>query len=56
LGSAARSLPFELILWQVQNRCYEILERLYPHTPRHGEAKWRAEFKELAELLSLRVE
>jgi len=54
--AAARSLPFELILWQVQNRCYEILQRLYPHTPRHGEAKWRAEFKELAGLLSLRVE
>ena len=54
--AAARSLPFELILWQVQNRCYEILQRLYPHTPRHGDAKWRAEFKELAGLLSLRVE
>ena len=54
--AAARSLPFDLILWQVQNRCYEILQRLYPHTPRHGEAKWRAEFKELAGLLSLRVE
>jgi alpha-amylase/alpha-mannosidase (GH57 family) len=54
--AAARSLPFELILWQVQNRCYEILQRLYPHTARHAEAKWRAEFKELAGLLSLRVE
>jgi hypothetical protein len=49
--AAALSLPFPLVLWQVQNRCYEILQRLYP-----GESRWSAEFKELAGLLSLRVE
>jgi hypothetical protein len=49
--AVARSLPFPLILWQVQNRCYEILQKVYP-----GESRWSAEFKELAGLLSLRVE
>jgi alpha-amylase/alpha-mannosidase (GH57 family) len=49
--AAACSLPFPLILWQVQNRCYEILQQLYP-----GDARWSAEFRELAGLLSLRVE
>ncbi len=49
--AAAYSLPFPLILWQVQNRCYEILQKVYP-----GESRWNEEFKGLAGLLSLRVE
>jgi hypothetical protein len=49
--AAALSLPFPLVLWQVQNRCYEILRRVYP-----GESRWSTEFKELAGLLQLRVE
>jgi alpha-amylase/alpha-mannosidase (GH57 family) len=54
--AAALSLPFPLVLWQVQNRCYEILQNVYPHMPRNGVSRWSAEFKELAGLLSLRVE
>jgi alpha-amylase/alpha-mannosidase (GH57 family) len=49
--AAARSLPFPLILWQAQNLCYEILKKCYP-----GESRWNEEFRELAALLSLRVE
>ncbi len=49
--AAARSLPFPLILWQAQNLCYEILKKWYP-----GEPGWNEEFRELAGLLSLRVE
>ncbi len=48
----ARWLPFPLVLWQVQNRCYEILQSVYPH----AHSRWSAEFKELAGLLSLRVD
>jgi alpha-amylase/alpha-mannosidase (GH57 family) len=54
--AAARTLPFPLVLWQVQNRCYEILQRVYPSMPGGGESRWSKEFKELAGLLSLRVE
>jgi hypothetical protein len=54
--AAARSLPFPLVLWQVQNRCYEILQRVYPSMPGGGESRWSKEFRELAGLLSLRVE
>ncbi|HTW64551.1 MAG TPA: DUF3536 domain-containing protein [Bryobacteraceae bacterium] len=54
--AAARSLPFPLVLWQIQNRCYDILQRVYPHMLRSGETRWTAAFRELAELLSLRVE
>jgi alpha-amylase/alpha-mannosidase (GH57 family) len=49
--AAARSVPFPLILWQAQNLCYEILKKCYP-----GESRWNEEFRELAALLSLRVE
>ncbi len=49
--AAALTLPFPLVLWQVQNRCYEILQKVYP-----GESRWNAEFRALAALLSLRVE
>ena len=51
-----RSLPFPLVLWRVQNRCYEILQRVYPQMVRSGDARWAAAFKELAGLLKLRVE
>jgi alpha-amylase/alpha-mannosidase (GH57 family) len=62
---AARSLPFPLVLWSVQNRCYEVLQKIYPQVlekakPEKGthdkaDARWVGQFRELAGLLSLRV-
>jgi alpha-amylase/alpha-mannosidase (GH57 family) len=49
----ARSLPFPLVLWSLQNRCYEVLQKTYPQT---DDSDWKEKFRELAELLSLRVE
>lgn len=48
----ARSLPFPLVLWSVQNRCYELLQKLDPHADRH----WVAACRELAGLLQLATE
>jgi len=52
---AARSLPLPLVLWSIQNRCYAVLERIYPEVKNQGESEWRAEFEHLCLLLSLRV-
>jgi alpha-amylase/alpha-mannosidase (GH57 family) len=57
---AARSLPFPLVLWSVQNRCYEVLQKIYPQVSEKAardkaDARWAAQFQELAALLSLRV-
>jgi alpha-amylase/alpha-mannosidase (GH57 family) len=58
---AARSLPFEIVLWSVQNRCYEVLQKVYPQMLERdahakSDARWLAQFRELAGLLQLRVE
>ncbi|HEX5229939.1 MAG TPA: DUF3536 domain-containing protein, partial [Bryobacteraceae bacterium] len=45
----ARALPFPLVLWSVQNRCYELLQKLDPHDDRH----WVAACRELGGLLQL---
>jgi hypothetical protein len=34
--AAARSLPFPLVLWQVQNRCYEVLQKVVPGRSARG--------------------
>ncbi len=57
---AARSVPFPLVLWSVQNRCYEVLQKVYPEMREKvaqdkTDARWVSEFGELAGLLSLRV-
>ena len=57
---AARSLPFPLVLWSVQNRCYEVLQKIFPQVQEKAardktDARWVAQFQELAALLSLRV-
>jgi alpha-amylase/alpha-mannosidase (GH57 family) len=57
---AARSLPFALVLWSVQNRCYEVLQKIYPQVREKAaheetDARWIAQFRELAGLLALRV-
>jgi len=57
---AARALPFRLVLWSVQNRCYEVLQKVYPGVRENGrneedDAAWFAQYRELAALLSLSV-
>ena len=51
----AKSLPVQLVLWSVQNRCWEIQQKLYPEMKEAGESEWTEEFEQLAQLLSLRV-
>jgi len=52
----AKSLPLSLVLWSVQNRCWEILQKVYPEMKQNRESEWTAEFDQLAQLLSLRIE
>ena len=49
---AARSLPFPLVLWSVQNRCYELLRNIDPQ----ADPAWVARCRELAGLLQLATE
>jgi alpha-amylase/alpha-mannosidase (GH57 family) len=49
--AAARPLPFPLVLWAVQNRCYELLQKLDPE----DDSRSANELRELARLLQLRV-
>jgi len=53
--AAAKSLPLPLVLWSLQNLCYDILEKVYPEMLEKGEMAWAAEFRRLAELLSLKI-
>jgi hypothetical protein len=53
--ASAKSLPLPLVLWSLQNLCYDILEKVYPEMLEKGEKEWTAEFRELAELLSLKI-
>jgi hypothetical protein len=46
---AARSLPFPLVLWSVQNRCYELLRTIGPE----ADPDWAAQCRELGTLLDL---
>jgi alpha-amylase/alpha-mannosidase (GH57 family) len=52
---AARTLPFPLVLWSVQNRCYGVLQTIYSQSDEKRDTAWAAQFGELAGLLSLRV-
>ncbi|HEX4595028.1 MAG TPA: DUF3536 domain-containing protein [Bryobacteraceae bacterium] len=52
----AKSLPLPLVLWSVQNRIWEILQKVYPEMKQNGESEWTAEFEQLANSLSLRVQ
>lgn len=57
-----KDLPFQLVLWSVQNKCYEILQAVYPDMVRRaqqgsGEAElWVHMFHSLGEKLRLYVE
>jgi alpha-amylase/alpha-mannosidase (GH57 family) len=56
----ARTPPFRVNLWRVQNRCYEMLETVYPlMREESGEAlaaEWVERFRTLARKLGVRVE
>ncbi|MEA2559165.1 MAG: hypothetical protein QOH06_669 [Acidobacteriota bacterium] len=56
----ARTPPFRVNLWRVQNRCYEMLETVYPlMMEESGEAlaaEWVERFQALARKLGVRVE
>jgi len=52
----AKSLPLPLVLWSVQNRSWEILQKVYPEMKQNGESEWTAEFEQLGQLLSLRID
>jgi alpha-amylase/alpha-mannosidase (GH57 family) len=57
----AQQLPFPLVLWSIQNKCYEILQQDYPEMLKLAGAGdedatiWIEHFRRLAELLSLQV-
>ena len=55
----ARTPPFQVSLWRVQNRCYEMLERVYPLMQEEsGEtdaAEWVERFRALAGKLGVRA-
>jgi hypothetical protein len=60
-ATLARSLPFEVNLWKVQNICYELLKTVYPdfreradHSDQDART-WTDLFSALAEKLSLRL-
>ncbi|HWY47983.1 MAG TPA: DUF3536 domain-containing protein [Bryobacteraceae bacterium] len=54
--AVAKSLPLQLILWSLQNRLWEILQKVYPEMKEKGESEWTAEFEQLANLLCVRVQ
>jgi len=57
----ARSAPFQVDLWRAQNRCYELLQTVYPEQLAKAEegdeaaAEWVSRFKKLGEGLAVRV-
>jgi alpha-amylase/alpha-mannosidase (GH57 family) len=52
---AARSLPFPLVLWSMQNLCYAVLQKVYPHMRENRENEWVSEFEQLAAALELKI-
>jgi hypothetical protein len=58
----ARSLPFEVNLWRVQNVYYELLHSKYPEFKKRAERgdkladEWASAFIRLGEQLSMKVE
>jgi len=57
----ARSAPFDVDLWHAQNRCYELLQTIYPEQREKAEegdaeaAEWVRRFRKLGERLAVRV-
>jgi hypothetical protein len=58
----ARSLPFPVILWSVQNKIYEIYQRSYKRIANkaakqdQGAAAWISTFRSLAHLADVKVD
>jgi len=57
----ARSAPFDVDLWHAQNRCYELLQTIYPEQREKDEegdaeaAEWVRRFRKLGARLAVRV-
>ena len=58
----AVSLPFPLVLWSIQNKCYEVLQKWYVEMKNRAASSddlnaqsWTEQCEKLAELLSLRL-
>jgi hypothetical protein len=50
---SAKALPLPLVLWSIQNRCFALLEDLYPEMIQANQQDWLAEFDRFAQLLGL---
>jgi hypothetical protein len=55
LVATAKSLPLPLVLWAMQNYCYDVLRKVYPEMRNKGELEWTVQFEQLAALLDLKV-
>jgi alpha-amylase/alpha-mannosidase (GH57 family) len=55
LVASARSLPFPLVLWSMQNHCYSVLQKVYPDMRSKGQTEWVSEFEQLAASLGLKI-
>jgi hypothetical protein len=57
-----KTLPFQVMLWAVQNVGYDLLQSTYPEMVDRAEtgdeeaAAWVKDFRTIAEMLSLRIE
>jgi alpha-amylase/alpha-mannosidase (GH57 family) len=54
--AVTKSLPLPLILWSLQNRFWEILQKVYPQMKEGGESEWTTAFEQLGDLLSVRAQ
>jgi hypothetical protein len=61
-AAAARSLPFEITLWRVQNIFYNLMLTVYPEANRAAQAgdeealAWIELFRDLGDQLRVRVD
>jgi alpha-amylase/alpha-mannosidase (GH57 family) len=51
--AAAVTLPLPVVLWSIQNQCYELLQKVYPEMRREGQTEWVRAFEELVDLLRI---
>ena len=55
-------LPFQLVLWSVQNKCYEVLQSTFPEMWRRAQtgdvdaARWIEKFRALGRRVNLKIE
>jgi len=53
--ATTKLMPFSVVLWSLQNFCYAMLQTTAAEMQSKGESEWYTDFKELADLLSIRV-